>query len=291
MRITASMLSKSVIDSINQSKSRLGKLQKILSTGKRVNKPSDDPLRISRALNLENDLRDTEQYLKNIDTADTWINLTAQTVDNIGEALNEAKIIALRESNATSTVDSKIISAEEVRNLKKQLMQLANTSYSGRYIFSGSKTLTQPFTENGDYEGNDKEINIQIGEKRTIAINVPGNKVFKEDEDIFAVLSELEEALENDDTQGINDKIEEIDSCIKQIRSWEGELGGRGKRIQVFQNRLKDRRVGMIKLLSYTEDADITEAVANLQSAGVAYQAALSAGRQILNFTMIEFWK
>jgi len=291
MRITDAMLAGKVINSINESKARLGELQTILSTGKKVNKPSDDPLRISSMFNFEKELEEIDQYLKNTETATTWIDLTCQTLTQVSEILNSARVIALRESNATATSQSRAASAQEVRNLRTQLLNLANTSFGGRYLFSGTRTLTQPFTEDGAYQGDDGKIQIQIEDRQTITVNAPGNEVFQGDEDIFAVLSDLEVALTNNDTQAISSQIERIDRGLAQIHRWEGEFGGRGKRVEIFKSRLKDQMVGLTKLLSTIEDADMVKIAIELQHAGAAYEAALYAGREIMQYTLIDFWK
>lgn len=291
MRITDAMLAGRIVDSINESKARLGDLQNILSTGKRINKPSDDPLRISSAFNLKKELQEIDQYLRNAETATTWIDLTTQTLTQVSEILNSARIIALRESNATATYESRVASAQEVKNLKAQLLNLANTSFQGKYLFSGTKTLTKPFSEDGTYQGDGGEIQIQIEDRQTITVNVPGNQVFQGNEDVFAVLSDLEQALNNNDTAAISSQIERLDSCLNQIHRWEGEFGGRGKRVEIFKSRLQDQTVGLTKLLSTTEDADVIKVITDLQHAGAAYQAALYAGREILQYTLIDFWR
>ena len=291
MRITEAMLNRTIIGSINKSKSYLGKIQRMLSTGKRINKPSDNPLLISRSLELRGKLRDIEQYLKNIHLASTYVDLAAQVIMEVGTLLNDVKIIALRESNATATADSRKASAVEVASLREQLLNLANTSFGGRYIFAGTKTRTVPFTEDGTYQGDEGEIKIQAGENHTIAINVPGDKIFKIEKDIFKVLSDLKQALENNSVEDIRNQINEIDECISQIHRWEGELGGRAHRIEIFQNRLKDMEVQMTKFLSSVEDADVTKVAIELQSAGMAYQGALAAAQQILQSTMLRFFE
>ena len=291
MRITEAMLNRTIIDSINESKSYLGKIQQILSTGKRINKPSDDPLLISRALELKGKLRDIEQYLKNIHLASTYIDLAAQVIMEVGTLLNDVKIIALRESNATATADSRKSSAVEVASLREQLLNLANTSFGGRYIFAGTRTRTVPFTEDGTYQGDEGEIKIQVGENHTIVVNVPGDKIFKIEKDIFKVLSDLKQAMENNSIEDIRNQINEIDKCISQVHRWEGEVGGRARRIEIFQNRLKDMEVQMTKFLSSTEDADVTKVAIELRSAGMAYQGALAAAQQILQSTMLRFFE
>jgi len=291
MRITDAMLAGKVINSINESKTRLGELQTILSTGKKVNKPSDDPLRISSMFNFKKELEEIDQYLKNTETATTWIDLTCQTLTQVSGILNSARVIALRESNATATSQSRAASAQEVRNLREQLLNLANTSFGGRYLFSGTRTLTQPFTEDGTYQGDDGEIQIQIEDSQIIAVNAPGSVVFQGDEDIFAVLSDLEMALTNNDTRAISSQIERIDHSLAQIHRWEGEFGGRGKRVEIFKSRLEDQMVGLTKLLSTVEDADMVKVAIELQHAGAAYEAALYAGREIMQYTLIDFWK
>ena len=291
MRITETMLNRTIIGSINKSKSYLGKIQRMLSTGKRINKPSDDPLLISRSLELRGKLRDIEQYLKNIHLASTYVNSAAQVIMEVGTLLNDVKIIALRESNATATADSRKASAVEVASLREQLLNLANTSFGGRYIFAGTRTRTVPFTGDGTYQGDEEEIKIQIGENHTIAINVPGDRIFKVTKDIFKVLSDLKQALENNSVEDIRNQINEIDECISQVHRWEGEVGGRARRIEIFQNRLKDMEVQMTKFLSSTEDADVTKVAIELQSAGMAYQGALAAAQQILQSTMLRFFE
>jgi len=291
MRITEAMLNRIIIGSINKSKSYLGEIQRILSTGKRINKPSDNPLLISRSLELRGKLRDIEQYLKNIHLASTYVDSTTQAVVELGTLLNNVKVIALRESNATATPDSRKSSAVEVANLKEQILNLANASFGGRYIFAGTKTRTVPFTEDGTYQGDEGEIKIQVGENQTIVINVPGDKIFKIEKDIFKVLSDLKQALENNSVEEIGNQISEIDECISQIHRWEGELGGRAHRIEIFQNRLKDMEVQMTKFLSSTEDADVTKVAIELRSAGMAYQGALAAAQQILQSTMLRFFE
>ncbi|MCD6407400.1 flagellar hook-associated protein FlgL [Candidatus Aerophobetes bacterium] len=291
MRITDAMLSQRIVDSINESKARLGELQKILSTGKRVNKPSDDPLRISSIFNFRKELQEIDQYLRNAETATSWIDVTAQTLSQVSDVLNSARTVALRESNATSTPESRRASAQEVRNLRAQLLNLANTSFGGRYIFSGTKTLTKPFDDNGVYYGDSGEIKVQIEDRQTVTINVPGDEVFQGEEDIFSVLSDLEQALNEGDTQAISSQIGRIDRCLEQIHRWEGEFGGRGKRVEIFKSRLNDKMIGFNKLLSTVEDADVIKIIIELQHAGAAYQAALYAGRGIMQYTLIDFWK
>lgn len=291
MRVTDAILASRVIRSINDSKSRLSRLQNILSTGKKINKPSDDPLRISAAFNFKKELQEVNQYMRNIETATTWVDLTNSTLSQVSEILNSARVIALRESNATATSQSRAASAQEVENLRIQLLNLANTSFQSKYLFSGTKTLTKPFQENGTYRGDSGEIRIQIEDNQTITVNVPGDKVFQANEDVFAVLSDLREGLEDNDPQVIASQIDRLDQLLSQIHRWEGEFGGRGRRVQIFKSRLEDRRVGLTRLLSITEDADMVKIATKLQHAGVAYQAALSAGKKIMQYILIDFWE
>ena len=291
MRITDLVLAQRVINSINSSKSRLAELQNILATTKRVNKPSDDPLRISHILNLRRKIKDTEQYLENIEIAGTWLDIANQVLTQSGDVLNSAKVVALREANATATAESRASSADEIRSLKIQLRNSANTVYAGRYVFAGTKTLTQPFNENGEYQGDQGKIELQVGEKRIVSINSPGDEVFQGGEDLFAVLSDLETALENDDLPGVSDKIGRLDDCHAQILRWQGDFGGRSRRVEISRNQLQDQTVQTTKILSSAEDADMVKIVVQLQAAGTAYQAALSAGGQILQYTLISFWE
>lgn len=291
MRITSSMLARTLIDSVNASKQRLAKLQTELATGKRISKPSDDPLGISQALGLRTRLNKINQYFKNIHSVNSWVDLTSQTLANVAGMLNNVKVIAVRESTATAGEESHKASAEEIRSIKGQILNLINSQQAGRYLFAGSKTLTKPFSEEGIYQGNEGEIKIEVAQGVLFTINVPGNQILQADKDVFAVLSELETALENGNTEGIRGTMDKIDSCLEQVYTWEGNFGGRGQKVQILQNRLQDQEVGIAKLLSYTEDADIVRTIVDFQTVETGLKAALSTGTAIMRIMMLEFWK
>lgn len=291
MRITSSMLARTLINSVNSSKERLARLQGELATGKRINKPSDDPLGITQALGLQARLRKNAQYLKNSHIANNWVDQTSQILASVAVVLNNAKVITVRESTATASEQSHSASAEEVRSIKGQILNLINTQQAGRYLFAGSKTRTKPFNQQGTYQGDEGEIKIQVAQGTSFTINVPGNQLLQGQENIFAVLSELETALENNNAAGISGTMDKIDSCLEQIYIWEGNFGGKGQKVQIFQNRLQDQEVGITQLLSYTEDADVVRTIVELQMVETGLKAALDAGMAIMRIIMLEFWR
>ncbi|MEA1900169.1 MAG: flagellar hook-associated protein FlgL [Thermodesulfobacteriota bacterium] len=127
------------------------KTQNILSSGKRINKPSDDPIGMGKVLDYRKTICAIDQYDRNIAHGESWLDLTDSTLNAVGDSLIRAKELALSQANATANADTMKAVAEEVKNIYDHLLQLANTKLENSYIFAGHKTDTPPFSRDDDY--------------------------------------------------------------------------------------------------------------------------------------------
>ncbi|MGE5614016.1 MAG: flagellar hook-associated protein FlgL, partial [Bacillota bacterium] len=165
MRITNNMLINNMIRYIGNNLTRMDKYQSQLATGKKIRVPSDDPVVAARALKLRTDVAEIEQYQRNLKDAKSWMDITESVLSDINDILQRAKELAVGSDGAESPVDLQA-TAMEVRQLRTQLIKLANSTYAGRYIFSGYKTDQKFMNDDGTFAlavDNNEMIYYEIG--------------------------------------------------------------------------------------------------------------------------------
>jgi len=146
-----------------------------LSSGKRVQNLSDDPLSATRILDLQKTLSRTERYSTNIQTAKRRLGHADSVLGELNDILNRAREIWISQSGDPATAQTRANAAVEVAQLLDQALSLANRSYEGRYLFSGSKVHTQPFTTIGTYvlfQGGLEDWNVPIGPEEIFSSSV-----------------------------------------------------------------------------------------------------------------------
>ncbi|MCR4435070.1 MAG: flagellar hook-associated protein FlgL [Clostridiales bacterium] len=187
MRITNNMLINNMINYIGNNLTRMEKYQRQLATGKKIAVPSDDPVVATRALKLRTDVSQVEQYQKNVKDGQSWMDVTESALSGIGDIMQRARELVVQGASSTATPDDTKKIAEEAKQLKTQLIHLANSTYAGRYIFSGYKTdkkliIDDPNDPNfGKFNipvSNSENIRYEIGIGDDININVPGGDLF-----------------------------------------------------------------------------------------------------------------
>ena len=144
MRVTNNMMANQVIFNVQRSLQRFLDLQNSMSSGRRINRPSDDPLGTVRDLNYRTELSKTGQYRKNVSLGQNWLTTYDGVLNDMGNLLSSAKEVAISMSNDTYDAEIRRLSANEIRSIFDQLVELSNTQLEGRHIFSGFKTKVSP---------------------------------------------------------------------------------------------------------------------------------------------------
>jgi len=145
MRVTQSTIYQNISQNISKITEQLKNVNEQIGSSKRINKPSDDPLGLTHALNLKGVLSRINQYGTNINHSQTWLQATESSLQSVQELITRAKILANQMSTETYNATDRANAAEEVQNIIEQLVQLGNTQVNGRYIFSGDKDRTAAF--------------------------------------------------------------------------------------------------------------------------------------------------
>jgi flagellar hook-associated protein 3 FlgL len=169
------------VGSMMDRQSDLSDLNIQLSTGKRINQPSDDPVGAARALDLSHLTADVAQYQRNIITANARLGLEDQTLSNVTNVLGRVRTLLLQAANGSQTDETRGDIAAEMVQLRQQLLGQANSKDGqGDYIFAGNRTGTAPFaSQNGvSYLGDDGQRMVAAGPGLQVATGDPGSAVF-----------------------------------------------------------------------------------------------------------------
>ncbi|MTI46805.1 flagellar hook-associated protein FlgL [Sporosalibacterium faouarense] len=152
MRITNNMLISNMMRNLNANYGKMDKIQQQMSTGKKFQLPSDDPIGVSKSLKFHTDIAMIEQHKRNLNDGRSWLEATEDSVAQIGDILQRTRELAVRASNGSNTNEDLIQISAEIKQLKEQIVKVGNSTYAGRYLFSGFKTDSPLLDEDGNYK-------------------------------------------------------------------------------------------------------------------------------------------
>jgi flagellar hook-associated protein 3 FlgL len=307
MRITNNMMISNMLRNLSGNEERLNKYQNQLNTGKKISLPSDDPIVAARALKLRTDVSKIEQYQKNLGDAQSWVDATDTALAQIGDILKRAKELAVQAANGTNSSTETGDIGQEMKQLKTQLVHMANTTYSGRYMFSGFKTDQKLLNDDEnstafgtfviDVDTVAEKIHFEIGVGDSLNINVAGGDIFNgagnavsgDEPDMIALFTNVITAMDSGNNADINSQLDQFDKQIDNILRVRADIGARQNRIDLSTDRMSNDLVNMTDLMSKNEDADPAETIMNLKMEENVYQASLAGGARIIMPTLVDF--
>lgn len=161
MRITNQMMTNSMLGHINGNKRNMSKLESQYSSGKKIQRPSDDPIIAVRALKLRSNLTELSQYVeKNIPDAESWMEVTESAMDNMNDIIRAMNTYCVQGSSDTLTAKERTNILQNLTQLKEQIYQEGNSQYAGRYVFTGYKTDKPLIYTSG--ESFIKNVNLEV---------------------------------------------------------------------------------------------------------------------------------
>ena len=284
MRVTNTMLADNINASLFRQSELMYKTQEKIISGKRINRPSDDPVAISQAMNYRNRIDSLEQYEENIVKGKMHLETMDNVLEMMADALKTAQKIAFDDNP-----DMRLNLAAEVASIRDQILELSNYQLDGDYIFAGHATDTPPFDNAGNYSGDNSSKTVIIGSTTQIQIAADGSDIFQSAADIFTELADLESDLIAGIPADITSHISTLDSAIDQINAVRAENASGYTRLEATENHYQYFKLNMQDLLSKTEDADLAKAVVSFKAQETAYESTLATSSMIMQKSLIDF--
>ncbi|GGB55319.1 flagellar hook-associated protein 3 [Lentibacillus populi] len=291
MRITQSMLSNNMLRNLSKSYENLGTYMDQLNTGKKITRPSDDPVVAMKGMNYRTQVTEIEQYIRNTNEVHNWMDNSDAALDKTTQALGRLRELAIQASTDTYDEAERKNIMEEAEQLKEHIIDIANTKVNGKYIFNGTNTDEAPITvdDNGDLQinQNTNPVTIEVANGTKLQANVNAENVFSEK--LFDDIDNFISALGNNDQKAIEQSIGTLDKNIDNVINTRADLGARMNRLELVENRLNQQEIIAKRTMSKNEDIDYEKVITNLITQESIHRATLSAGSRIIQPTLLDF--
>ncbi|RVT63747.1 flagellar hook-associated protein FlgL [Niallia taxi] len=293
MRVTQSMLSANSLRNISSSYNKLNQLSNQVSTGKKITKPSDDPVVAMKGMYYRSSLSEVEQYKRNLSELYLWMDNSESAMDQASSGLDRVRELLVQGKTDTNGKDERNAIAEEINQIKEDLVNVGNTKVNGKYLFHGTDVSNPPVTA-GDppqvaanlTDGLIDSYKVEVSSGVTMKANV-NPATFNQE--MFDVVQEIQDKMANNDNTGLDDLLTRLDSVMNSLSSEKSELGARYNRLEMVESRIDAQEVLANKVLSDNEDVDMEVAITNLSVQQSVHNASLSVGAKIIQTSLIDF--
>jgi flagellar hook-associated protein 3 FlgL len=301
MRITMLMSSQAMLSDINDGYDRLTRLQQELASGKSISKPSDNPYGTSRAMGLRDELAGLTQYQSNIDDGTGWLNTSDTALSQMSNVLQRARELLVQGGSDTADQSARSAIADEIDQLTESVKQEANVQYAGKYVFSGTATTTAPYALGGGsdrYAGDTATITRTIGPSVQVPLNsdihqLLGDGQASGDNKLLNTLRDIADHLRGGTTADADalrgTDLQRLDANLDTLNEIRADVGARTNRLAIATSRLSALQSNTTQLLSDTQDADMAQTVTQYTTQQAAYSAALRAGANIVQTSLLNF--
>lgn len=325
MRITNKMLSNNFLRDMNVNLRNLSKLQEQRTSGKEFKRPSDDPFRVARSMQLHTEQAINEQYKKNITDTINWLDVTDTSLKQASGVLDRIHQLVISAGNAAYGETERGAVKDEINQKVSELSQILNANFDGKYVFGGTRVTSKPL-ETTEVDGNkvlnyskrgggtldptaDKEEYAMIGEKLKTEIsqgvildyNVTATEIMKfkkkdgTDGDLMVVLKNITDHLDSKPDEKtakealLGTDLQDIKDAMENILKIRSEVGAKQNRTDSAKEKNVDQTLSLKAILSETEDIDITEKTMEFAIAQTVYVASLQTSAKVLQPSLMDY--
>lgn len=298
IRITNNMLVNDLQRNLNTNMQRMDYFQRQLSTGRKINMPSDNPAGLVKSLRLRTNLTEGEQYLSNINEALNFMETTDSALNNINQILHRVRELTVKGATGTNDDSARAAIADEIDELNEQLKMIANTTYGSKHIFAGSNVTEAPFKEGANADnwiGNDNAIELEIATGIKMPINLTNQSMqsfFTDDgtnQGVFNLISTVSGHIRSGDQNAASADLAPLDQKMEDLLTSRSKIGAKVNRMELQKSRLESTQISFTGLLAQNEDADMAEVIMGLKMQENVYRASLAAGARIIQPSLIDF--
>jgi len=268
-------------------------LQQVAS-GQKLNSLSDDPAAAASLVTLRMQSSSDTQYLQNISSLTGSLNVADSALSSVVEALTSAQSVGVEGANSALNTSNQQALAQQIQGIQQEILGLANTSYNGEYLFSGTDTTTQPYaadpssTSGVTYSGDDSTNSVEISAGQAMPTSLPGSQLFSNaTTNVFKSLQDLYNAL-NTNTN-IPAAVTEVQNALTYVSTQQTFYGNSVDRLNSTQTFLTQEQTQLTETEGTTLDVDMAKAVTDLTQTETTQQALVQAGAQISQLNLFNY--
>lgn len=292
MRIAQKTLFDNMTRDLSRTATEMFRANQTVSSGKRIERLSDDPVGLVSVLDLNSSLANINQLERNINTGRSWLNMAEASLSQAEDLVSQTKALCVDMASATRGADERANASTLVEGYLQQIVSLANAQISGRYIFSGTCTDISPFVYDDSeppgvsYQGNESPFSVKIGRNLDVTVGQDGEAIFG---DIFGSFLDLKTALQENDLGGIQGAMDKLDGHLDTLGATISNIGAKTIQLDARETIIQELNLTYTERKSKLEDVDLAEAILKLKSRELAYQAALSSSSKVMSMSLLDY--
>lgn len=329
MRITNQMMSKSFLRDLGRNQNYMKKINDQLTSGKEIRRPSDNPFKVARSMQLNRDIGANTQYNENIKDTTNWLDTTDTALEQLGNSFQRFRELMISAGNAAYGSDEKKAIKDEMNEKVNEIAQILNSSFDGKYIFGGTKVNSKPVASSRNIEtknnyinlsGNDgevlsldnldesvqnqinmigKKLNVEISQGVTMEYSVSATDIlmFKDKkggsvnvmELLKGITDDIDSANPDNSSKVTNEYLKSMDETITNLLKIRAEVGAKQNRMEAAGDQNDEQNFNLTDILSQTEDIDFAEKNIQATVAQSVYMASLQVSAKIIQPSLLDF--
>jgi flagellar hook-associated protein 3 FlgL len=301
MRVSDSIRYQTFKNNAAALKDRIDKNQQMVASQKKILSPSDDPVAMSKSIQLDAQKGMNNQYARNLNTLGMYGSMYETSLNTVQDSLSRAKQLAISANSDTMDAAGRKASAEEIKKMIEQLVAVGNTKVGNTYIFGGKKTSSPPFTLDLDpasptyysvtYNGTADVADVFVSSGQTEKLGISGQRIFDPGggTDIFVTLKNFKDALENNVKTSIGNSITALDKTIDLTTTNTSYVGTYTGSIETITKTLQSNSDTLTGVISEMMDADMVDLISQYTLLTNAYEASLASMAKLQQMNVLNY--
>ena len=306
MRVTQAGFYNQASQQMREQQAKVFETQAQLSSGKKLQQPSDDPALATAINNLKSQIDVNQRYLSNLNHMQDTLKMQESTVAGSLDLVSRIKELSIQGANDTYSASDRKTMAIEVKELIAALADLGNTrGTDGAYLFSGYSQGQAPFASSSTgavtYTGSTDSLKVMVDDGRSMQLGISGSDIFGSVEhlntstgatsriDLFATLNNMHSALLTNNGDAIRESLDKVSSVHEHVIAQQSNIGSRMKRVETLTHAVEDKDYTYKVLQSNMEDLDYIEAASRLKNQSLALQAGQQTFTKLSDLSLFKY--
>jgi flagellar hook-associated protein 3 FlgL len=273
-----------LLAAVAQTQQQINTDEREIASGLSINEPSDNPAGAAALVQNADQTSQADQFERSIGSVQGEIQNADSALNSITTALQQAITLGVEGANGTVNSDDRAAIVAQVQGIQSQLLSLANLSYQGSYVFSGTAIQTTPYVLNSNstsgvtYQGNTGVNSVTVGSQLSLQTNVPGSQLFSASgSDMFQSIQDLINGLESGDSTAIGTAVTEVGNAMNYIDEQSTFYGNALSQLNSQQTYLSGETTQLAQEESTIGGADLTSVISNLTTSQTSLEATLQS--------------
>ncbi len=296
MRVTFSTSFREGSTDIAIASQRLADAGRQVSSGHRINAPSDDPAGAAAVIEQNGAIARIDAYTAANDAASSRLNVADSVLSDVINKLTSAQTTAIGAQGSTVTPNQRDAAVQQLNALRDALVSDLNTQFKGTYLFGGTAVTTAPYTQAADgtvsaYQGNATAAAIDVDANRSVPASFDGDRILQGTEavDVFGTLAALTQAITAGDSAGISQGLAALGRGLDRATTAQTAVGTALNTLDASGAQLSSARLDATARVSKLQDTDMVSAITQMTQAQNAYSASLGAFAALGKLSLMDY--